>query len=178
MGEDVAALTEEHNVTFVHSYWRFFRAAYKDKYYYMGEADLLTASFLVDTAQYYMFVVTPAYRFMKKFHWMPVLGPKPAFISYHLMRFFNARFKTIAEARRNAGEAGRRNDGRRLKAFFNLHAAPMHMVLRGIKLWAFAELDLLRLLWIGRRRSRSGADASAAPTPGTDAAAAPADRPV
>lgn len=152
MGQDVAALTAEHNLTFVRSYWRFFRAAYKDKYYYMGEADLLTASFLIDTAQYYMFVVTPAYRFMKKFHWMPVLGPKPAFISYHLMRFFNARFKSIAVARRDAGEAGTRNHGRRYKAFFNLNLAPMQMLLRGVRFWLFAEIDHLRLFWRGRKK--------------------------
>ena len=44
------------------SYWRFFEAVYRDKYYYMGEADLLSAAFLIDTAQYYIFVVIPAYR--------------------------------------------------------------------------------------------------------------------
>ncbi|HEU4888293.1 MAG TPA: NAD(P)/FAD-dependent oxidoreductase, partial [Thermoanaerobaculia bacterium] len=81
MGEDLAPLIAEHNETFVRSYWRFFRAAYKDKYYYMGEGDLLSAAMLIDTAQYYIFVVIPAYRFLKRFDWMPVLGPKPAFIS-------------------------------------------------------------------------------------------------
>ena len=80
-GEDMTARIQEHNETFVRSYHRFFTAAYKDKYYYMGEADLLSASFILDTAHYYIFVVMPAYRFMKKFYWMPVLGPKPAFIS-------------------------------------------------------------------------------------------------
>jgi len=152
MGEDVTAPIAEHNETFVRSYWRFFRAAYKDKYYYMGESDLLSASFLIDTAQYYIFVVIPAYKFLKRFDWMPVLGPKPAFISYHLMKFYNRRFKSIAEARRAAGEAGKRNDGRRVKAYYNLGFAPMHMALRGLKLWMFAELDNVRLLLKGRQR--------------------------
>ena len=40
-GEDVAARIAEHNETFLRSYWRFFRAVYKDKYFYMGEHDLL-----------------------------------------------------------------------------------------------------------------------------------------
>lgn len=144
-GEDVAERIREHNETFLRSYWRFFDSIYRDKYYYMGEHDLLSASFLVETAQYYMFVVIPAYRVMGKFHWMPVLGPKPAFISYHLMRIYNRRFKAIALARRAAGEAGRRNDGRRVKAFFNLGFAPLHMAARGLRIWALAELDLLRL---------------------------------
>src|SRR6185436_13075509 len=91
MGKDVTARIAEHNETFIRSYWRFFRAVYKDKYFYMGESDLLTAAMLIDTAQYYIFVVIPAYRFLKKFSWMPVLGPKPAFFSYHLMRTYNRR---------------------------------------------------------------------------------------
>ena len=30
----------------------------------------------IDTAQYYIFVVIPAYRVLGRFHWMPVLGPR------------------------------------------------------------------------------------------------------
>ena len=144
MSVDVAPLIAEHNATFLRSYWRFFRAIYKDKYYYMGESDLLSASVLIDTAQYYLFVVMPAYKIMKKFHWMPVLGPKPAFVSYHLMRLYNRRFKSIAETRRALGVAGELNDRRRVKLYFNLDLAPIRMVFRGLKIWLYAELRLLR----------------------------------
>jgi len=144
-GEDVAARIAEHNEIFLRSYHRFFRSIYKDKYFYMGEHDLLSASFLIETAQYYIFVVIPAYRLAGKFQWMPVLGPKPAFISYHLMRIYNRRFKAIALARRAAGEAGRRNDGRRVKALFDLQTAPIRMAARGLKIWLLAELDNARL---------------------------------
>lgn len=144
-GESIDEAIAEHNVTFVRSYHRFFKSVYKDKYYYMGEADLLSAAFLLDTAQYYIFLVIPAYRFMKKFHWMPVLGPKPAYVSYYLMKFYNRRFKAIAIARRAVGESGLRNDGRRIKAFFNLNVAPVHMAARGIKMWIIAEADNVRL---------------------------------
>lgn len=145
MGEDIASMMEEHNVTFVRSYQRFFEAAYRDKYYYMGEADLLAASFILDTAHYYIFVVTPAYRFMKKFFWMPVLGPKPAFVSYHLMKTYNRRLARLAVLRRECGEEGLRNDGRRYRAFFNLNLAPFHMIGRGLLIWLVAELDGVRL---------------------------------
>lgn len=143
MGNDIAPRIAEHNETFVRSYWRFFRAVYKDKYYYMGEADLLSAAMLIDTAQYYIFVVLPAYKFLKRFDWMPVLGPKPAFISYQLMLAYNRRFKAIAETRRIAGMGGYLNDNRRIKAYFNLGFAPMQMVLRGVKLWMKAEASAL-----------------------------------
>ena len=159
-GEDVSARVVEHNETFLRSYHRFFRSIYKDKYFYMGEHDLLSASCLIETAQYYIFIVIPAYRFHGKFHWMPVLGPKPAFFSYHLMRIYNRRFKAITLNRRAAGEAGRRNDGRRVKMLFDLKGAPFRMVAKGLKIWAFAELDNARLvvkrLFGGRRAEAVG----------------------
>jgi len=144
-GQDVQARIREHNEIFVRSYHRFFRAVYLDKYYYMGEQDLLSASFLLDTAQYYLFIVTPAYRVHGRFRWMPVLGDGPSGLNYRLMCLYNRRFKAIALARRRLGEEGRRNDGRRLKVYFNLGLAPVRMTARGLKLWALAEADLLRL---------------------------------
>ena len=150
----------EHNETFIRSYWRFFRAVYKDKYYYMGEGDLLSAAMLIDTAQYYIFVVLPAYKFLKRFDWMPVLGPKPAFISFHLMQFYNRRFKAIAEKRRAAGRAGALNDRRRITAFFNLGFAPLRMVFRGLKLWMKAEWGAL---WLRARPAPLAAPSPAHP---------------
>lgn len=156
-GEDVAARIAEHNETFLRSYRRFFGSIYKDKYYYMGEHDLLAASFLIETAQYYIFVVIPAYKFLGRFFWMPVLGPKPAFISYHMMRIYNRRFKALALARQAAGEAGRRNDGRRISAFYNLQLAPFRMAARGLKIWLLAELDGIRLAFKRRKAAEAPA---------------------
>ncbi|MFY9825528.1 MAG: NAD(P)/FAD-dependent oxidoreductase [Thermoanaerobaculia bacterium] len=167
VGEPLAARIAEHNATFLRSYHRFFQAVYQDKYFYMGEHDLLSASFLIDTAQYYIFLVIPAYRLFGKFHWMPVLGPKPAFFSYHMMRIYNRRFKTIALARRAAGEAGRRNHGRRVRVLFDLHGAPFRMAAKGVKLWIFAELDNVRLVmkrWFVRRPAAVAAAAATGAT--------------
>jgi flavin-dependent dehydrogenase len=145
-GEDIRARIAEHNAVFVRSYHRFFQAVYRDKYYYMGEQDLLSASFLLDTAQYYLFVVMPAYRVYGRFHWMPVLGPAGAGLNFSLMKLYNRRFKALALARRRVAEEGRRNHGRRLKPYFAFGAAPLKMAARGLRMWAVAELDGLRLL--------------------------------
>jgi flavin-dependent dehydrogenase len=166
-GEDIGARIVEHNAAFTRSYTRFFRSIFKDKYYYMGEADLLGAAMILDTAHYYIFVVIPAYRFAKKFQWMPVLGPKPAFFSYHFIKFYHRRFIAIAKARRAAGEEGVRNNGHRIKAYFNLNLSPFHMVLRGVKLWAFAEADNVRLQLRRLFRRRS----STSPSPAENATA-------
>jgi flavin-dependent dehydrogenase len=164
-GSDVTEQIATHNETFIRSYWRFFRSVYKDKYYYMGESDLLSAAFLIDTAQYYIFVVVPAYRLLKRFDWMPVLGPKPAFLSYHLMRLYNRRFKAIAEARRAAGEGGKYNAGRRVTAFYNLGLAPLRMAFRGWNLWMRAEADLIGVKRRGRRRARTARAMAAGTAP-------------
>lgn len=140
-----SARIAEHNATFLRSYWRFFDAIFEGKYFYMGESDLLSAAVLFDTAQYYIFVVIPAYRYFGRYHWMPVLGPKEAFFAYYLLRLYNSRFQKLAELRREMGEAGRRNAGRRVKLFFDLGFAPWRMTARAMKLWLLAELDGVRL---------------------------------
>ena len=157
-GEDVAARTAEHNAAFVRSYHRFFAAVFRDKYAYMGEGDLVSAATLLDTAHYYIFLVIPAYRILKQFYWMPVLGPRQAALSYRLMCLYNRRFVAIATARRAAGEEGRRNDGRRIVLRFDLNVAPFRMGFVGTKIWLAAELDLLRLklkALFGRRRAEA-----------------------
>ncbi|HZI63926.1 MAG TPA: hypothetical protein VFE44_04050, partial [Thermoanaerobaculia bacterium] len=172
-GEDIGARIALHNETFVRSYHRFFQAVYRDKYYYMGEQDLLSASFLLDTAQYYIFVVIPAYRILKRFDWMPVLGPREAFFTYHAMVFYNRRLKRIAQARHAMGEAGRRNHGRRVNAYFALDLAPFRMAARGARLWLAAELDYARLWWKALATGRSLGSRIAALDGEVAAAAAP-----
>lgn len=150
-GECVAARLEEHNETFLRSYWRFFESVYRDKYRYMGEHDLLSAAMLIETGMYYIFVVIPAYNYFGRFHWMPVLGPKPAAISYWIMKTCRRRFAAIAEMRRRLGIDRERNDGRRMNLYFNLSLAPLRMVGRGLRVWLRAELAL-----IGARMRRAG----------------------
>ena len=144
-GAAMRDVIRRHNELFLRSYHRFFDCIYRDKYFLFGEHDLITASFLLDTALYYIFVVTPAYRFVKAFVPVPVLGPKQAYPSYALLKFAKRRFNRIADLRRRAGEAGARNDRYRIKAYFDLGLSPFRMFGRGLKLWAKAELDAVRL---------------------------------
>lgn len=163
---DVAASIDRHNDLFGRSYRHFFDCVYRDKYELFGEHDLVCASFLLDTALYYIFVITPAYRFVKAFVPVPVLGPKQAYPSYLLLKFAKHRFRRITALRRRAGEAGARNDGRRVKAYFNLNLAPFHMFARGVKFWLFAEADAVRLrlkLLIWRRPASDATSAPPAP---------------
>lgn len=143
--EQMPAVIAAHNELFLRSYHRFFQCIYRDKYYLFGEHDLIAASFLLDTALYYIFVVTPAYRFVKAFVPVPVLGPRQAYPSYALLKLAKRRFIRIANLRRLAGEAGERNDRHRIKAYFDLGLSPFRMFARGVKLWLRAEIDAVRL---------------------------------
>jgi flavin-dependent dehydrogenase len=159
--EKIDARIARHNDEFSRSYRWFFDCVYRDKYYFFGEQDLISASFLLDTALYYIFLVIPAYRIAKAFVPTPVLGPRVAMPSYLLMKFMKWRFRRIADLRLRAGEAGARNNGVRIKAFFNLHLAPFHMVARGGKIWLRAELDAVRLRLKLMLKGRNASEAAA-----------------
>jgi len=105
---------------------------------------------------------------------MPVLGPKEAFFAYHFLKLYHRRFQKLAELRREMGEAGRRNAGRRIYLFYDLGLAPWRMVARGVKLWLLAELDGVRLRLrklLGLRRA-SVTEAASEPLPAARAARA------
>jgi hypothetical protein len=107
-----------------------------------------------------------------------VLGPKEAFFAYHFLKLYHRRFQKLADLRRETGEEGRRNDGRRIKAFFDLGLAPWRMVARGVKLWLAAELDGVRLrlrktLGLPRAAPAASAGAASEPLPGPRPAAKP-----
>ena len=171
----IASAIARHNEVFLRSYHRFFDGVYRDKYDVFGEHDLIAASFLLDTALYYVFVITPAYRFVKDFVPVPVLGPTQAKPSYLLLKFAKHRFRRIAALRRAAGEAGARNHGRRVKAYFNLGLAPLHMLARGLKIWLVAELDAVRLRFKAPRRRAAMTPAAPRPAPAPLPTGAPAD---
>jgi hypothetical protein len=61
------------------------------------------------------------------------------------------------------------NDGRRIKAYFNLNLAPMHMALRGLKLWMRAELGLIGIRWtqVWRKKPAGAIPESRTETPQT-----------
>ncbi len=145
-GEDVAARIAEHNETFLRSYWRFFGAIYKDKYYYMGEPDLLSAAFLIDTAQYYIFVVIPAYRLHGQ---VPLdAGARSEAGVPQLPPDADLQPPLQSDRPGPPGRRGRRGCATTAAAsrrYFNLGLAPFRMVGRGLRIWARAESDFLRL---------------------------------
>ena len=63
-GEDVADSLRHYNVQYPVTYRSWFESLYKDKYYYMGDAELMSTALLLDVSSYYtawseQFIATP-----------------------------------------------------------------------------------------------------------------------
>ncbi|MDB6146768.1 MAG: electron transfer flavoprotein, partial [Spartobacteria bacterium] len=59
-GENVSERIRDYNEQYPTMYRSWFEALYRDKYYYMGDADLMSAGLLLDVASYYIGLVIPA----------------------------------------------------------------------------------------------------------------------
>lgn len=145
-----AALEEvvaDHNQRFLRSYRRWLDALYVDKYELFGDAELTGAAFMLDTAMYYIGVVTPIHDDMEMLR-QPLFGqPIPqATAAYRFMRFYHRRLVSLARARRRLGTYGRRNAGwRRLVHTASLgFAGGRGLFWSGAKIWLRAELETLR----------------------------------
>jgi hypothetical protein len=137
------------------TYRSWFDALYKDKYYYMGDAELISAGFLLDVASYYFGLVIPAYRNPEEaFLVLPFHGWRGR-IAASAMRFYNRRLVALAKRRLATGYFGRRNAGwRELYDGFIPDFRVPKLLRKGLLRWWKAELTNLRLMF-----------ASSAPTP-------------
>ncbi len=110
-GEDIADRLRHYNEQFPVTYRRWFESLYKDKYYYMGDADLMSAALLLDVSAYYLGLVTSAYRDPNcAFLHLPFTG-WGGWIASKIMSFYNRRLAALANRRWLAGYFGRRNSG-------------------------------------------------------------------
>jgi flavin-dependent dehydrogenase len=133
---------EESNRAFRQYFRFFFEGIYKDKYELMGDYDLMTASFLLDTAGYYFVAVWPAYKRSADTVRMPPFGPKDAAIGFVPIRFYTRRLVRIARRRLQLGTYGKRNAGRRPRLVgFSLGPANLWMFALGLAFWARAEVE-------------------------------------
>ncbi len=140
-----AAVTD-HNERFTRSYQRWLSGLYLDKYEIFGDAELTAASFMLDTAMYYMGVVTPIHDDLDNLR-QPLFGQpiRQTRWAYNVMRFYNQRLVKLARQRRQLGIYGRKNIGWRLFIQTASLGIPggMDMWKRGAKVWLRAEASTL-----------------------------------
>jgi hypothetical protein len=136
-------------------YRSWFETLYKDKYHYMGDAELMSAALLLDVGTYFIGLVIPIYKNPEReFFNLPFEGA-PGRIFGGMMKFYNRRLVALAKNRKAAGCFGSRNGGwRELYDGFVPDARVRKMIQKGLFRWWRAELTNLRLICQGRTSDR------------------------
>lgn len=143
MGEDTQMITDYLNMAYPRSWRIWFEALYKDKYYYLGDAELMNAAFLLDLATYFIGPVrlvysNPCYEWTR----MPYDGPAGTFFG-RFMALYNRRLAKLAEDRVRKGMYGRHNNGHfwAPRQSFSPDTGVMWLLWDGVKAWIKAEVS-------------------------------------
>ncbi len=134
------------NARFQRSYFGWFRALLKDKYHYLGDAQLMQAAFLMDLGWFFFGPVRELCICPKGgFERFPFDGPVDGAVS-RFMALGNRRLAAIAIKRRACGVYGAGNlDHRMMVTGFEPTPKVLRMVWRGMKIWLRAEWQTLFL---------------------------------
>ena len=134
-----------YNRRFAFCFQSWFDCIYRDKYHYLGDAELMAAAFLMDIAAYHLGPVKqvfsdPATMF-GKFPFDGIGGR----IASKLIAFYNRRLVALARKRIAAGTYGRRNTGWRLlvPGFTPAPGTSGRLLLSGIRRWLWMEFKAI-----------------------------------
>jgi flavin-dependent dehydrogenase len=100
-----------HNREFTRGFSRWFEAIYRDKYYVIGDAELMEIALRTEVSLYYLGILTGPYRRGETGLDVPFSHPL-SIPFYKLMSFITRRLASIGRARVAAGTWGRANAGR------------------------------------------------------------------
>jgi flavin-dependent dehydrogenase len=146
-GEDVADRLRYYNEQYPITYRYWFESLYKDKYYYMGDADLMSAALLLDVSSYYLGLIRAIYRDPESaFLTLPFTGIGGRF-ARNTMTFYNRRLVALAKRKWATGYYGKRNAGwRDLYDGFVPDIRVRKQIWRGLRRWWKCELINLGLM--------------------------------
>jgi len=176
--EVLAKEIEVHNARYSRYLNFFFGSIYQDKYWLMGDYDTMTASFLMDTALYYLAAVIPVYRWSADRVLVPPFYQDFSEVAFYPMRFYQRRLVSIAKRKLALGIYGTHNGGRRPGLVgFSLRSSVWVMLGHGLVRWAKAEI-LNAWSYVVRPRPMSARmpiqDRAAPPGPASGSAGEPA----
>ncbi len=119
----------------------FFEAIFRDKYHLMGDYDLMTTAFLMDTSLYYLLAVILIYRWSADRILVPPFYPDGSEIAFLPMRFYQRRLVALARRKMALGIYGNHNKGLRPSLVgFSLRSSAWVMLAHGLVRWWKAEL--------------------------------------
>jgi len=133
------------NKEYVKSYFYWFDAIYKNKYWYMGDAELMFTAFLLDISTYFIGPVRLVYHDQDlEFGKMPYSG-FAGHVFARFMRFYNRRLVTLARKKIKAGKYGAKNLNHAFitKNAFTPGTGTLKLMFQGIRLWFKIELRYL-----------------------------------
>ncbi len=163
-GEDVAPILRLYNEHYPVMYRDWFEGLYKDKYYYMGDAELMSAALLLDVGLYYLGLVIPAYKNPERALLdLPFQG-RPGRITAAMVKFYQRRLVALGKRRLATGHYGRHNAGwRELYVGFSPDPSLWKLVRKGLFRWWRAELTNLRLMFVSSVATPATGDSATAP---------------
>jgi flavin-dependent dehydrogenase len=131
---------ECYNARFAFCFRSWFDGLYRDKYFYLGDAELMAAAWLLDISAYHLGPVRQVYDDPATgFDSFPFDGV-PGRIVAGLLRFYNARLAHLGQRKMAAGVFGARNGSWRLLiGGFLPDASAMRLLGRGLGRWLLAE---------------------------------------
>jgi flavin-dependent dehydrogenase len=152
-GDEVADRLRYYNEQYPVTYRDWFETLFKDKYFYMGDAELMSAALLLDVSSYYFGLVIPLYRDPEtEFLNLPFRGGGGRFAA-RMMKFYNRRLVAMGKRRWLTGSYGRRNAGwRELYDGFTPDRRLWKLFWKGLLRWWKCELTNLRLILTARAR--------------------------
>lgn len=148
------------------SYQRWFRSLYQDKYYYIGDAELMHAAVLLDVGCYFIGPVRLVWNdHRKELTSLPYGGPVGAWFG-KFMAFYNRRLVKLAQKRKATGTFGRRNVDHQFifRDSFQPSFAVRNLLFDGLRAWLKLECSG----WFTRTRQPAGAGLAPAPVTATE----------
>lgn len=158
-GKDVSEEIARYSDRFAFCFRSWFEGIYRDKYYYLGDAELMSAAILLDIAAYHLGPVKQVYEDpMNNYAAFPFDG-KAGQIASTLISFYNRRLVVLAKKKIAAGIYGNKNTNHRLvlTGFTPQNNVSGKLLFKGIGLWL--KMEFASLLWPKSRKYSVMADA-------------------
>ena len=139
-GKDISEARTRYNELYQEQFHTWFESIYKDKYYYLGDAELMTVAFYLDIGAYFLGPVGQAYsNHPHRYSALPYAGPIGRFFG-KFMRCYNARLAAIAKRRVANGSYGLHNlDSRLFLPGFVPGPGSLRFMLTGVRKWLEVE---------------------------------------
>jgi len=144
-GQCIKEKITKQNASYLKSYSDWFQALYKDKYWYIGDAELMHTAFLLDISTYFIGPVRLVYGNQDlEFSQMPYAGTAGDIFA-RFMRFYNRRLVTLAKKKIAKNTYGDKNQNSAfiIKKAFTPDQASLKLMNQGIRLWIMAEIKYL-----------------------------------